>query len=96
LNHESYTFGSLETFPLMRTYCGDLEIIGFSNRHIYGGRIAVHSYGSGIGLNVKGEFLPDYLRPDKLKLFIDVESVESPEGRSRFNSLETEVVTCAS
>jgi len=69
------------------------EIIGFSNRHIYGGMITVHPSCSGIVLNVKGELLPDYLRPDKPTLFIDVESEESLEGRSRFNSLETDAVT---
>lgn len=72
-------------------YRSNPGIIGFPNRHVYGGRIRVHPSCSGITLSLK-EDVPDYLRADKPAVFIDVPGVEAADGGSRFNTLETDAV----
>lgn len=77
---------------LLWHYRSNPKIIAFPNMYIYEGRIRVHPSCSGITLKVKGEQVPDYLRPDKPTVFIDVPGVEGSKDGSRFNSLETEAV----
>ena len=67
-------------------------IIDFPNRHVYNGKMKIHPSCSGITLNVKRESLPNYLRPDKPAVFIDVKGEESPDGGSRFNDEEIKAV----
>jgi superfamily I DNA and/or RNA helicase len=80
---------------LLWHYRSNPGIIEFPNRHVYGGRIRVHPSCRENTLNIKGVTVPDYLRPDKPVVFIDVPGSEAMEGGSRFNSLETEAVVKA-
>ncbi len=77
---------------LLWHYRSNPGIIEFPNRHVYGGRIHAHPSCRENTLNVKGEPVPDYLRPDKPVIFIDVSGTEALDGGSRFNSLEIEAV----
>jgi superfamily I DNA and/or RNA helicase len=77
---------------LLWHYRSNPGIIELPNTHVYGGRIRVHPSCWENTLNVTGESYPDYLRPDKPLVFIDVPGTEATEEGSRFNNLEIEAV----
>jgi len=78
---------------LRKHYRSNYEIIGFSSKYIYGGKIVPVENCRKIKLNIKNYPRDmEYLNPDIPVVFIHVNSVESVrEDGSRFNDIEAKI-----
>jgi predicted DNA helicase len=78
---------------LRKHYRSNYEIIGFSSRYIYGGKIVPVEDCRKIKLNIKNYPRDmEYLNPDIPVVFLHVNSVESVrEDGSRFNDIEAKI-----
>ena len=73
-------------------YRSNEEIIRFSQKHIYDGRIKIHDSCKEIKLDFDAQVHEfEYLSPDKPSIFIDVDGIESYDlSNSKFNEGEIE------
>ncbi len=75
-------------------YRSNSDIIGFSQRYIYEGKITPVEACRGIKLSLKRRPPADleFLNPERPVVFLEVEGSEVVEGRSKYNPLEVEAI----